>query len=87
MDVSLDTHGRLCFGSFEPDVRSRELRAGATRIRLREQPFEILPMMLERPGNLVTRDELRRRLRPDGTFAPIRSDSRYARLIDLLGLG
>jgi TolB-like protein/tetratricopeptide (TPR) repeat protein len=56
------------FATFELDVRSRELRSGTRRIRLQEQPFEILSMMLERPGDVVTRDELQRRLWPDGTF-------------------
>jgi TolB-like protein/Tfp pilus assembly protein PilF len=58
----------LRFGSFELDIRSRELRKGKTRIRLQEQPFEILRMMLERPGHVVTREELCRRLWPDGTY-------------------
>src|SRR5581483_2342129 len=56
------------FGIFEVDVRARELRKGGIRIRLQDQPFEILLMMLERPGEVVTREELRRRLWPDGTF-------------------
>jgi TolB-like protein/Tfp pilus assembly protein PilF len=56
------------FGTFEIDVRARELRKGGIRIRLQDQPFEILAMMLERPGEIVTRDELRRRLWPAGTF-------------------
>jgi TolB-like protein/tetratricopeptide (TPR) repeat protein len=68
MDTSTDTGGRLRFGAFELDIRSRELRRGDRLVRLQEQPFEILRMMLERPGDVVTRDELRRRLWPDGTF-------------------
>ena len=68
MDALTDADGTLSFGPFELDVRSRELRTGASRIRLQEQPFEILRMMLERPGAVVTRDELRHRLWPDGTF-------------------
>ena len=68
MDASTDRDGTLRFGSFELDVRSRELRTGANRVRLQEQPFEILRMMLERPGAVVTRDELRQRLWPNGTF-------------------
>jgi len=58
----------LRFGSFELDLRARELRNGSTRVRLQEQPFEILRLMLERPGDVVTRDELRQRLWPSGTF-------------------
>jgi DNA-binding winged helix-turn-helix (wHTH) protein len=47
---------------------TRELLKGDARIRLQEQPFQILEMLLERRGALVTRDELRARLWPDGTF-------------------
>ena len=59
---------RLCFESYELDVRSRELRHGEKRVRLQAQPFEILVMMLERPGDVVTREELAERLWPTGTF-------------------
>jgi TolB-like protein len=58
----------LRYGTFELDVRSRELRDGSTRVRLQEQPFEILRLLLEHPGDVVTRDELQRRLWPEGTF-------------------
>ena len=54
----------LRFGPFELDVQSRELRTGQTRVRLQDQPFEILRMMLERPGHIVTREELQSRLWP-----------------------
>ncbi|MCM3880072.1 MAG: winged helix-turn-helix domain-containing protein [Vicinamibacterales bacterium] len=56
------------FGTFEVDLRARELRKGGIRIRLQDQPFEILALMLDRPGELLTREELRQRLWPDGTF-------------------
>jgi TolB-like protein len=68
MESSADARPPLRFASFELDLRSRELRTKAGRIRLQEQPFAILQMMLERPGEIVSRDELRRRLWPDGTF-------------------
>src|SRR5688572_23700543 len=58
----------LRFGKFELDVRSRELRGGGACVRLQEQPLEILRLMLERPGEVITRDELRQRLWPEGTF-------------------
>jgi TolB-like protein/Tfp pilus assembly protein PilF len=58
----------LRFASFELDCRSRELRDGVRRVRLQDQPFEILRLMLEHHGEVVTRDELRQRLWPDGTF-------------------
>ena len=64
----MDAQRLLRFESFELDVRSRELRKGKQRIRLQEQPFEILRLMLERPGDVVTREELARRLWPKGTF-------------------
>jgi DNA-binding winged helix-turn-helix (wHTH) protein len=59
---------RLRFGAFELDVRSGELRAGSRLVRLQEQPFVILQMLLEKRGQVVTRDELRQRLWPEGTF-------------------
>ena len=65
---SLDATRPLKFGAFELDVRLRELRNGSTRIRLQEQPFEILRLMLERPGDIVTREQLRQRLWPEGTY-------------------
>ena len=64
----MDAQRLLRFESFELDVRSRELRKGKQRIRLQEQPFEILRLMLERPGDVVTREELARHLWPEGTF-------------------
>ena len=69
MDALPNTDRMLRFESFELDIGSRELRKGATtRVRLHEQPFEILRMLLERPGHVVTRDELQQRLWPRGTF-------------------
>jgi TolB-like protein/tetratricopeptide (TPR) repeat protein len=64
----MDTSNLLRFGTFELDVRSRELRNDMVRVRLQEQPFEILRLMLQRPGEVITRDELRQRLWPAGTF-------------------
>ena len=56
------------FGVFEADLRSGELRKSGVRIRLRDQAFQVLTELLERPGEVVTREELRDRLWPDGTF-------------------
>jgi len=52
------------FGSFELDLRTAELRRNGTRVRLQEQPFRLLAMLLERPGDVVTREEIRQRLWP-----------------------
>ena len=56
------------FGVFEVDVRTGELRKHGIRLRLPDQPFAVLVALLERPGELVTREELVKRLWPDGTF-------------------
>ena len=55
------------FGPFDLDLRSGDLKKQGRRIRLQEQPLLVLQMLLEAPGALVTRDELRGRLWPDGT--------------------
>jgi DNA-binding winged helix-turn-helix (wHTH) protein len=47
---------------------TRELIKGNTRVRLQEQPFQIMRLLLARPGTLITRDEIRNRLWPDGTY-------------------
>jgi Tol biopolymer transport system component/DNA-binding winged helix-turn-helix (wHTH) protein len=56
------------FGTFEMDFRAEELRKNGRSLKLRGQPFQVLSMLLDRPGALVTREELRQRLWPQGTF-------------------
>ena len=56
------------FGSFEVSFPSRELRKHGARVRLPGQPFDILAILLERAGEVVTREELRQRLWPGDTF-------------------
>src|SRR5256885_1493971 len=56
------------FGVFELDVRAAELRKRGVRIKLQEQPFQILCLLLDHSGQLVTRDELRQKLWPAHTF-------------------
>src|SRR4051794_37271480 len=68
MQQARDAPGRLRFGVFEADLRTGELRKRGVRIRLQEQPFQVLALLLERPGELVTRDELRGRLWSADTF-------------------
>ena len=60
--------GTLRFGAFEVDVRAGELRKHGIRIKLQEQPFQILVLLLRRPGELVSREELRQELWPAHTF-------------------
>lgn len=56
------------FGAFEVDVRTAEVRRRGIRVALQQQPWVILSALLERPGEIVARDELCRRLWPQGTF-------------------
>jgi len=56
------------FGPFEADLRAGELRKHGVKLKLVGQPFEVLAMLLESPGQLVTREELRTRLWPTDTF-------------------
>src|SRR5215469_2514583 len=56
------------FARFEVDFRACELRKEGTKIRLQEQPFQVLAALLENPGQIVTREELQRRLWPSDTF-------------------
>ena len=49
----------VCFGVFDADFRTQELRKQGVRVKLPQQSFQILRMLLERPGELVRRDELR----------------------------
>jgi len=58
------SQARARFGSFEMDLRAGEVRKHGVRIRLQVQPFQILGMLLERPGEVVTREELRQALWP-----------------------
>jgi DNA-binding winged helix-turn-helix (wHTH) protein len=59
---------RYRFGVFEADAAVGELRRQGTRVKLNAQPFQVLVMLLERPGELLTREEISRELWPDGTF-------------------
>ena len=59
---------RVRFGVFELDLRSRELRRQGVKIKLQEQPFQLLEVLLERPGDVVTREELRQRIWSSDTF-------------------
>src|ERR1700749_4171488 len=60
----------LRFGNFEVDLRSGELRKGGVKLRFGGQPFQVLSILLERPGEVVTREELQKRLWPD-TFVDV----------------
>jgi len=68
-DNRTDSLGRIVrFGPFELDIRAGELTKQGRKILLQQQPFQILLMLLERPGDVVLREEIRRRLWPNDTF-------------------
>jgi DNA-binding winged helix-turn-helix (wHTH) protein len=75
------------FGAFELDARAGELRKHDIRIRLQEQPFRILLMLLENPGEVVLREEIRKRLWPNDTIVEFDHSINAAirRLRDALG--
>ena len=58
----------VCFDAYEADLRSGELRKSGLRVRLPEQPFQVLAILLEHPGEVVTRESLQKRLWSHGTF-------------------
>ncbi|MGH9418808.1 MAG: winged helix-turn-helix domain-containing protein, partial [Thermoanaerobaculia bacterium] len=60
--------GRIRFGEFEVDRDACSLSSGGARIKLQQQPFDLLIVLLEQPGRLVSRHELRQRMWPSDTF-------------------
>ena len=85
MSAPLDSLVR--FGAFELDLRTGELRKAGVRIHLPEQPLQVLKALLDRPGELVTREELRQRLWSAETFVDFDHGLNAAvrRLRDALG--
>jgi TolB-like protein/DNA-binding winged helix-turn-helix (wHTH) protein/tetratricopeptide (TPR) repeat protein len=77
----------LRFGAFEADLHARELRKQGMRIKLQEQPFQILAFLLEHPGETVTREQLRQELWPADTFVDVDNSVNAAinRLREALG--
>src|SRR3984893_75483 len=75
------------FGVFEADLRAGELRKHGVKLKLQDQPFQILALLLERPGEVVTRDELQHKLWPADTFVDFDTGLNTAikRLRDALG--
>ena len=61
-----NTNGVLRFGVFEVNLRAGEVRRQGAKIKLQDQPFQVLALLLEKPGELVTREELRDRIWPAG---------------------
>src|SRR5215472_8385587 len=68
MGTFQQVHGTLRFGGFEVDLQAGELRRQGVKVRLQEQPFQVLQILLERRGQVVTREELQKRIWPADTF-------------------
>jgi len=75
------------FDAFEADLKAAELRRNGTRLKLQLQPFQVLVALLERPKDVVTREELRQRLWPEDTFVDFDHglNTAMAKLRDVLG--
>lgn len=87
MQSSAESPRVIRFGVFEVDLCARELRKNGLKIKLQEQPFQVLCMLLEHPGDVVTREELRHQLWPADTFVDFDHSLNAAikRLRDALG--
>ena len=88
MAVTGDNGSRTVqFGNFEADLRTGELRRDGSRIKLQEQPFRVLALLLQQPGEVVSREELRKELWPADTFVDFDHSLNAAirRLRDALG--
>lgn len=86
MDV-VPSRGRVRFGPFEMDGSAGELFKDGLKIRLQEQPLQVLQILLERPGEVISREELRNRAWPSDTFVDFEHGINNAikRLRDALG--
>src|SRR4051812_24288880 len=73
MEESNSLSSLIRFGIFEVELQAGELRRHGFKVKVQEQPFQVLVMLLERPGELVTRDELKRSLWPADTFVDFES--------------
>jgi Tol biopolymer transport system component/DNA-binding winged helix-turn-helix (wHTH) protein len=87
MAIAAGTNHRVRFKAFELDLRTRELFRNGVRLRVQGQPIDVLEMLLERPGELVTREQLRKKLWPEDTFVDFEHslNSAVTRLRDALG--
>jgi Tol biopolymer transport system component/DNA-binding winged helix-turn-helix (wHTH) protein len=66
--LPLPTEQKIRFGAFELDRQTGELHQNGTKLKLQGQPIAVLALLLERPGELVTREEIRKHLWPEDTF-------------------
>src|SRR5579859_2904054 len=83
----METVLKYRFDDFEADLRAAELRRKGTRLKLQLQPFQVLVALLERPKEVITREELRQRLWPEDTFVDFDHglNTAMVKLRDVLG--
>ena len=86
MEPTARTRGTR-FGAFEVDLRSGEVHKHGIRLKLQDQPFRVLALLLEHSGDVVTREELRQKLWPADTFVDFDTglNSAIKKLRDVLG--
>ena len=70
MEEAIHSPRLIRFGIFEVDLQSGELRKAGVKLKLTGQPFQVLAILLEHPGEIVAREELQKRLWPD-TFVDV----------------
>lgn len=100
MEKGAQLDSQVQFGIFTVDLRAGELRKRGSRVKLQARPFQLLVALLEKPGEVVTREDLRRRLWQDGTYvdfdhsissavhklrAALNDSATYPRYIETLG--
>src|SRR5438874_4285845 len=68
MQTAIKTRGMVHFGEFELDAAAGQLYRKGAKLRLQEQPSQILQILLQRPGEVVTREELQQKIWPSDTF-------------------
>src|SRR5579859_5998813 len=68
MSFEIADHTPIHFGIFEVDIKAREVRKHGVKVKLQQQPFEVLILLLQSPGQVVTRDALQKKLWPSDTF-------------------
>jgi len=68
MESAASSRAVFKFGLFDADVSRNELTRDGVRVKIQDQPFRVLVLLLERPGEVVTREELRQKLWPEGTY-------------------
>jgi TolB-like protein/DNA-binding winged helix-turn-helix (wHTH) protein/Tfp pilus assembly protein PilF len=87
MSVPASTSKIVQFGVFELDLQRAELRKQGVKVKLQEQPLKVLQLLLENPGQIVSREQIRTRIWPANTFVEFDQGlySAMARLRDTLG--